>query len=329
MPKTVRFHETGGPEVLKIEEMPVIEPVADEVRLQVEALGLNRAEAAFRSGMYLEAPRLPARIGYEAAGVIDAVGSEVTDLKVGDRVSSIPGFSMNRYGVYAESAVLPARCVARYPGSMPVVEGTAIWMQYLTAWGGLVRIGHLAAGDAVVITAASSSVGLAAIQICNMLGATAIATTRHADKKQSLLGHGAAHVIVTEEEDLVARVMAITDGVGADITFDPITGPFLGLMAGAAKKGGLVIAYGSLHQGITEFPLFAAAGKALTIRAYTLFEFSQDPGLLAPGKKFVMDGLESGALKPVIDRTFPFDQIVAAHEYLESNRQMGKIVVTV
>lgn len=329
MPRIVRFHETGGPEVLKIEDMPSVEPTGNEVRIKVEAMGLNRAEIGFRYGKYLEAPELPARIGYEASGIVDAMGPDVSGFNIGDRVSTIPGFSMNQYGVYGEEALAPAHAVAHYPDSLSAVEGTAIWMPYLTAWGALVRIANISAGDNVVITAASSSVGIAAIQICNMLGATAIATTRYSAKKQSLTEQGAHHVIASEEEDLVARVMQITDGAGATMSFDPIGGPFVGLMVGAASKGGLLIEYGGLHQGPTELPLLPVALKGLSIRGYTLFEFTHDAEKLAPGKKFVIDGLMSGALKPVIDRTFTLEQIVDAHQHMESNEQLGKIVVTV
>ena len=149
----------------------------------------------FRQGHYLEHPVLPSRLGYEAAGIIDAIGPGTSGLKIGDRVSTIPSFSIGTYGVYGESAVVPASAVARYPENLSPVEGTAIWMQYLTAFGALIEFGHLQKGDTVLITAASSSVGLAAIQITKSVGATAIAITRGADKKSFLIEKiGRAHV---------------------------------------------------------------------------------------------------------------------------------------
>ena len=108
MPKIVRFYETGGPEVLKLEELPLTEPGKGEVRIKVEAIGLNRAEVMFRKGQYLETPQLPSRLGYEAAGLIDAIGPDVTEFQIGDRVSTIPSFPMGQYGVYGESAIVPA-----------------------------------------------------------------------------------------------------------------------------------------------------------------------------------------------------------------------------
>jgi len=329
MPKIVRFYEAGGPEVLKLEELPLVEPGAGEVRLKVEAIGLNRAEIMFRQGQYLENPVFPSRVGYEAAGIVDAVGPGSSGAKFGDRVSTIPSFSMGTYGVYGESAVVPAYAVAHYPENRSPVEGAAIWMQYLTAFGALVEFGHLNKDDSVLITAASSSVGLAAIQIAKSVGALAIVATRGPGKKSFLADVGADHVIVTDEEDLVERAMDITSGKGVSMVFDPVAGPLLGKLAEAAASGATIFEYGALSPSPTTFPLFPVLGKGLTVRGYTLFEIIRTPERLVRGKEFVYSGLVSGALKPIIDRTFPLESIVDAHRYMESNQQKGKIVVTV
>ena len=329
MPKIVRFHETGGAEVLKLEDLPLAEPGEGEVRLKVEAIGLNRADVMFRQGQYLENPELPSRLGYEAAGTVDALGPGTSDIHIGDRVSTIPAFSMGKYGVYGESAIVPVYAVARYPNNLSAVEGAAIWMQYLTAFGALIEFGQLKKDDSVLITAASSSVGLAAIQITKAAGALAIATTRGAGKKQFLLDAGADHVIVTDEEDLAETVMAITSGKGASIIFDAVAGPLLEMLADAAAAGATIFEYGALSPAPTVFPLFTALKKGLVIRGYTLFEIVNDKERLARGKQYVYDGLESGALSPFIDRTFTLDAIADAHRYMESNAQKGKIVVTV
>jgi len=329
MPKIVRFHETGAAEVLKLEEVPVSEPGKGEIRLKVEAFGLNRAEVMFRQGLYLEGAVFPSRLGYEAAGIVDAIGPEVGDIQIGDRVSTIPSFSIGKYGVYGESAIVPAHAAASYPDRLSAVEGAAIWMQYMTAFGALVEYGQLERGDAVLITAASSSVGLAAIQIVKSCGAVAVAATRGESKKGALLEAGADHVIVTDNEDVAARMKDITGGHGAAIIFDPVAGPLLEKLADAAAQGGVIFQYGALSLAPTPFPLFQAIGKGLSVRGYTLFEIASDPEKLARGKKFIYDGLSSGALKPIIARTFPIDEIVAAHRFMESNQQIGKIVVTV
>jgi NADPH2:quinone reductase len=329
MPKIVRFHETGEADVLRIEELPRAEPGKGEVRLKVEAIGLNRAEIMFRRGQYLEHPQLPSRIGYEAAGVVDALGPGVSSVQIGDRVSTIPSFSVGRYGVYGESAIVPAYAVARYPESFSAIQGAAIWMQYMTAYGALIDIGQLKAEDAILITAASSSVGVAAIQIANSVGALTVATTRGPDKRQFLLDNGANHVIVTDEEDITAQMKEANAGKGADIIFDPVSGPFLEKLAGAAAPGAKIFEYGALSMAPTPFPLFEALSKGLTVRGYTLFEIVKNPNKLDAGKQFIYNGLKKGTLKPVIDSTFALDDIIAAHRHMESNRQKGKIVVTV
>ncbi len=329
MPKIVRFHETGDADVLKLEDLPLTEPAEGEVRLKVEAIGINRAEVMFRRGQYLEEPQLPSRLGYEASGVVDAVGPGVKGIQVGDRVSTIPCFSIGKYGVYGESAIVPDYAAVRFPENLTAIEGAAIWMQYFTAYGALVEYGHLKKEDTVLITAASSSVGLAAIQITKAAGATAIATTRGADKKPFLLDAGADHVIVTDQEDLSARVMSISSEKGARLVFDPVAGPFLEKLADAAAPGAIIFVYGALFPEVTPFPLFPALAKGLTIRGYTLFEIAQDAGKRARGVKYISERLQSGALKPVVDRTFPLADIAEAHRYMESNQQKGKIVVTV
>jgi NADPH:quinone reductase-like Zn-dependent oxidoreductase len=170
--------------------------------LKIDAIGLNRAEVMFSNGAYLETPAFPAHLGGEAAGIVDKVGAGVTGLKPGGRVSTVPSFSMSSHGVYGEEAVVPAHAVARNPAKLSAAEGASIWTQYLTVWGALVHYGKVRAEQDVLITAASSSVGLAAIEVTRLLGARAIAVTRAPAKKKALLEAGAAHVIASAEEDL-------------------------------------------------------------------------------------------------------------------------------
>jgi len=327
--KIVRFHQTGGPDVLQLDELPVPEPAAGEVRLRVKAIGLNRAEVMFRMGRYLVEPKLPSKLGYEASGVVEAVGPDVDRDWIGKTVSTVPAFPANEYGVYGEVAIVPVYAIAAYPNRLSFEEGTSIWMQYLTAYGALVEQGHLAKGDFVLITAASSSVGLAAIEIAKAEGAIAIATTRTSRKKAELLALGAAHAIATGEEDLAARVNEITGGKGARMVFDPVGGKGLEALASAASPGGIIFEYGALAAEPTPFPLFAALQKHLTIKGYTLFEVVAIPAVLQKAKQYVFDRLASGEFKPRIDKTFPLAEIVEAHRYMESNAQIGKIVVTI
>ena len=329
MAKIVRFHEVGGPEVLKIEEIEVPPPGRGEVQIAVKALGLNRAESMFRSGHYLEDPKLPARLGYEAAGTVAATGPGVEGFKVGDAVSTIPAFSLNAYGLYGELANAPARAVTHHPASLSWEEASAVWTQYVTAYGALIDIADLKAGETVLIPAASSSVGLAAIQIANLVGAIPVALTRGASKRDELLKAGAAHVVVTEDQDLVAEVKRITNGAGARVVFDPVGGPTFDKLVQATAKLGTLFLYGALSTEPTPLPLFGVLGQWLTIRGYVMMEITGDPARLARAVRFINDGLADGRLRPIIAKTFPLDQIVDAHRYLESNQQFGKVVVTV
>lgn len=328
MTRVIRFHLLGGPEVLRIDDIDMLAPREGEVRIRVKALGLNRAEALLRSGTYIETAVLPSGLGLEAAGIVESVGEGVTEFAVGDAVSVVPPRSMIRWPAYGELATFPANHVVRHPPSLSWEEAAAVWMQYLTAYGALIDIARLSRGDFVVITAASSSVGIAAIQIANMVGATAIAVTRTSAKREALLETGAAHVIASAEEDLGARLAEIAGLEGVRVVFDPIGGPNFEPLTAAMSRGGILIEYGALSPDPTPFPIFAVLAKSLTLRGYLVHEISADPDRLEAAKAFIVKGLAAGALKPVIARTFPFERIVEAHRFLELNEQFGKIVVT-
>lgn len=327
--RIVRFHKAGGPEVLQVEELPMPEPGAGEVRLRVKAIGLNRAEVMFRNDQYLYRPSFPSKLGYEASGIVEAIGPGVEASLIGKTMSSVPAFAANAYGVYGEVAILPAGALAAFPSKLSYVEGTSIWMQYITPYGALVHHGHITKGDYVLITAASSSVGIAAIEIAKAEGAVSIATTRTPKKKEELLLAGADHVIVTEEEDLVTRVKEITGDKGARIVFDPIGGPGLESLAQAAARTGTIFVYGALSPEPTPYPLFAALMKSLKFQGYTLFELTENASLLRQATEYVYERIESGQFSPRIDRIFALSEIVDAHRYMEQNQQIGKIVVAV
>lgn len=328
MTRVVRFHETGGPEVLKVEDIAVRAPGEGEVRVRVEAIGLNRAEAMFRSGMYLEAPVFPSTNGYEASAIVAEPGPGVSGFKAGDEVSVIPAFPLTKYGVYADEAIVPVHAVFKRPAGLSAIEAATVWMAYLTVYGALVDIAQMRKGDAVIITAASSSVGIAAIQSVNHLGGISIAATRTRAKADELKKQGAQHVIVTDEEDLAARVMEMTGGKGARVAFDPAAGPMIVKLAEAMAPGGMIIEYGALSPEPTPFPLFPVLAKGLSIRGYTLFEFLPVREKVEAAAKFIYGGFASGAFKPLVSKVFELGDIVEAHRYLEGNTQLGKVVVT-
>jgi NADPH:quinone reductase-like Zn-dependent oxidoreductase len=329
MTKTVRFYKAGGPEVLKLVDVEVPRPGKNEVRIRVKAIGLNRAEAMYRSGGYIHQPVFPAQLGYEAAGEIEAVGEGVKEFAPGDKVSVVPAFHFKDYGMCGESVLAPARAVVKHPESLSWEEAAATWMQFVTAWGALIDIAKLSKGDAIVIPAASSSVGLAAIQTALSVGARPIALTRTGKKVAELIEAGATHVIASEEQDLVREILNLTDGKGARVVFDPVGGPDFAKLAQATKTNGIIFLYGLLSSLPAPFPTFEVLGRHLTIRGYELFEVTTDDQQLANAKRFIVDGLASGVLRPRVGKTFPLSQIVEAHRYMEANAQIGKIVVTV
>jgi len=325
--RVVRIHRTGGPEVLSLEQLAAGEPAPGEARVRIEAIGLNRSEAGFRSGLYLVQPKLPALMGYEACGVIEALGDGVTGFALGQRVCVLPNFRLGDYGVYADRAIVPARSLVATPPHLSSIEAAALWMQYFTAYG-IVQAGHATLGDYVLIPAASSSVGLAAIQLANWIGAEPIAMTRTSAKADALRAHGARHVIASSEVDVIAEVMRITGGRGAKVVFDPVGGPFVETLAKSMADEGILIIYGSLSNQPTPYPHWTAAIKGLSLRGWVVGQVWNHPQRFERVKDLILRGLAGGQLKPVIARTFRLDDIVEAHRYLESNQQFGKIVVT-
>jgi NADPH:quinone reductase-like Zn-dependent oxidoreductase len=332
--KVIRFYEEGGPDELRIDTVDVPEPGPDEVRVRVAAIGLNRAELHYRTGNYYHRPaRFPAILGYEAAGTVDALGPGVEGLAVGDAVSVVPSFSMTEYGVYAERPIVPVRSIVRRPQGQTAEAGAALWMAGLTAYGGLIEAGGLRAGDTVLITAATGSIGIAAIQVANRIGAHVIATTRDEKKRERLLAAGAEHVIVTREENLVERVRSITGGRGAELVFDAVAGPGVVDLATVTAKDGKLVLYGFLDQkaeagafGKTVTPL-PLTNWSSSMRWFAALEMTPDTRRRAT--QFVLSGMKSGALSPVLDRVFPFEEMASAHRYMEQGGQFGKVLVRV
>ncbi|MDT7789645.1 MAG: hypothetical protein QOF58_8064, partial [Pseudonocardiales bacterium] len=318
----------GGPDVLTLREVEVGDPGPGEVRIRVDAIGLNRAEIMFREGAYFEQPVFPSTLGYEAAGAVEAVGEGVAHVAEGDPIAVVPSFSLTSYGTYGDHVIVPASAVFSRPANTSAVQAAAVWMAYITAYGPLFESGEVRPGDHVLITAAASSVGLAAIQVARHIGAIPIATTRDASKSQRLLEAGAAEVIVTAEEDLPTRVKEITGGEGVRLAFDPVAGPGVDTIAQAIAPDGYLVVYGGLDPRPTPLPN-ASSYPRLTSRTYTMHSITWDPERLRRAVAFVNAGLATGSFTPVVDRTFDLTEIVEAHRYMEASNHIGKIVVTV
>lgn len=328
MVKVVRFYEFGGPEVLRLEDHDPETPGPGEVLIDVEAIGLNRSEVNFRRDRYFDhAQSLPAGLGYEGAGRVRAAGADVDGWLPGDAVSVIPLFKQSRYPMYGEQAIVPAKSLVARPSSVSAVTGAAMWMPYLTAYGALVDIGRLRAGDHVIISAASTSVGLAAIQVAVRAGAVPVALTQDPTQRQRLLDAGAAHVLVAEHDDTTTSILDLTRGKGAEMVFDAVAGPGVEALAAATAQDGVIFIHGGLSGQPTPLPGLSDMRPIFT-RPYMVFEITGNTERLARAQRYVTTGITSGALTPTIDSIFELDDIVEAHRRLESGTQFGKIVVT-
>ena len=330
MAKVVQFHEKGGPEVLQIKEVALSPVAKNDVRFRVHAIGLNRAESMYRKGAYLQDYTWPSRIGYEASGVVEAVGRNVAGFAPGDAVSVVPGsVNMASYGTYGEVADIPANHLTLNPDWLLHTDAAAAWIQYVTAYVGIVEIAKLKAGETVMINAPSSSIGIAAIQVANMVGARPVAITTSPEKSNVLLGLGAVAVFSPTDVELPTKIGHLSGGFGARVIFDAVGGPGAALLQTAASVGAVHVIYGSLSDKNTEMSATTVYAKRLTIRGFQLFEATDDLSRRQAAIDFILSGLKSGALKPVIAKMFPLARIVESHRYLESNQQIGKIVVTV
>ncbi|MFF1381578.1 zinc-dependent alcohol dehydrogenase family protein [Streptomyces sp. NPDC058308] len=323
--RTVLFDETGGPDVLRVEEVPLPAPGPGEVLVRVEALGLNRAEALFRAGAYYYQPALPgSRLGYEAAGTVEAVGPGVSAHSPGDAVLTGPGIEMSAQGVYADRVVLPATAVVARPAGLDAVTGAATWLTYSTAYGGMLETGGLRPGDHVVVTAASSGVGVAALQTAARIGAVPIAVTRTGEKRRQLLDNGAALVVASDTDDVVKEVRRFTGDKGAELIFDAVGGPGLAELARSATTTGTVVVYGSLDRRLMAVPL----NWPMTVHGYANTHLSSTPEGLRRINAFIASGLRDGTFRPVVGEVFEgLESIRDAHRLMESNEHVGKIVV--
>lgn len=329
MANVYRFHQLGGPAVLQLDQIELQHPAADEVQIRIKAIGLNRADIMFRNDEYIVKAALPSRLGYEASGEVIGIGENVKHFSVGDGVFVLPPDDLSRYGTYADAMNIPQEYLVHKPANLSWEEASSVWMQYLTAWGGVISAARAKKNDYILITAASSSVGIAAIQIARQAGAIPVAVTLSSDKKSTLLEMGAAHVIATDEEDLLTALTAITGPEGLACAFDAVGGPQVMKIAQALGKFGRLVLHGALSPEPTPFPLKLAIRKSLSVEGYLFAEVLRDPERREEAKRFILNGLVSGKLTPCIDAIFPFEKMKEAQIYLEHNRRFGKVVVTV
>jgi NADPH:quinone reductase-like Zn-dependent oxidoreductase len=211
------------------------------------------------------------------------------------------------------------------PAGLDAIGAAALWVAYSTAYGALVEKAGMRPGDHVLINAASSTVGLAALQVANQVGAVPLAVTRHAARREALLAAGAAEGLVTHGEDVVEAANRLTRGAGADVVLDLVRGPGLADLARAAGRGRTVVTAGWMDDRPASFP----TGWPVTVISYASFEHTTDPAAARRIAAYLGAGLRTGALRPTVDRVFRLDEVVEAHRYVEEGRQAGKVVLTV
>ena len=337
--RVVRFHQNGGPEVLKIEELLLLEPKGSEIRMRVHAIALSRIDVLWREGSYFEEPVWPAMIGYDAAGVVESVGPEVKTLTVGDRVSTFPAVSLLDYTAHGEAIIYPEDALLVYPRNLSSEQAAAANSGLLAAYFALAELAGVRPNRYVVITAASSSMGIAAIQVAKALGAKTVAVTRSEMKRQHLITAGADHVAIAGVDDVQEAVLEITGGRGPDVVYDGVGGPGLEELVWVTRRLRHVIVYGCLGamEDMTPLPLGACFLRGLNLHiSYKIFDFTGHSRLGIPpnleaiqrAKRFVFDGLASNRFKPKIDRIFAgLEEYAAAHQYMSTNAQIGKIIV--
>lgn len=337
--QTVTFSRTGPIEVLTLQELPIPEPAAHEVLVKIESVGLNRADSLYREGRYFIKPfddadsviEKSSRVGFEGAGKVVSAPKN-SGFSAGEQVGVVPlQFNVKQHGCLAQYGVYPTSSLVRTPKGIGADVAGGIWMPYLTAWGGLVTDGGLvaevAAGKVVVITAASSSVGTAAIQLASKLGATVIATTTSEQKVAELISYGAHHVINMKTDDYVERIREITSGRGSDLVFDAVAGPAMRYLVQGSARGSKIIVQGLLDRRPMEIHAGVLMKRLLTLKGFTLDLLLENRVEFQKAVAGLTSLFEAREISPVIAQKFPMSHFADAFALLESNQHTGKIII--
>ena len=321
MAKGIRFYETGGPEVLQWEELEVGEPGPGEVRVRHHAVGLNFADTYFRTGLY-PAP-LPAGMGVEAAGVIEAVGPDVTGFAEGDRVT----YTGSPLGAYSTERVMAVAPLIKLPDTIPFETAAAMTMRGLTSAYLLRRIAHLEAGDTVLLHAAAGGVGLIVSQWARELGINVIGSVSTDEKAEVARANGCAHTIIYTREDVATRVREITDGKGVPVVYDSI-GPktFQSSLDSLARRG-LLVCFGTASGPVPPIDAMQLAIKgSLFVTRPALADYIADEAERAALSGELFDLVGSGRITVQVNQRYALDDAVRAHQDLESGRSIGSSV---
>ncbi|HUL60181.1 MAG TPA: medium chain dehydrogenase/reductase family protein [Anaeromyxobacteraceae bacterium] len=328
----------GGPEVLEVRESPDPAPGAGEVRIRVRAAGLNFAEVMARLGLYPDAPKPPCVVGYEAAGVVDALGTGVERPAVGARV-----LAMIRFGGHADTVVAPAAAVLEIPDGKSFEEAAALPVNYATAWLMIFRTASVRAGERVLVHMAAGGVGIAALQLLRTIPDTVAFGTASASKHGALREEGCAHPIDYRTRDYAEEVRALTRGEGVDVVLDPLGGKDWRIGYDLLRAGGRLVAYGFanaargerrsfLHVareafGIPRFNPLKMMGQNRGVAGFNLGHLWNRPDLLRPAMEALAALWREGRIRPRVDSTFPLERAADAHRRIQDRKNVGKVVL--
>jgi putative PIG3 family NAD(P)H quinone oxidoreductase len=323
--KAIVARQPGGADVLEMVDLPIPEPSPGEVRLKVRASAVNRADILQRQGRYPMPPGADPVLGLEAAGTIDAIGEGVSGWTIGDRAMALLA-----HGGYAEYVAVPAGQVLPVPGNLDWILAAAVPEVFLTAWQALGRQTPARDDDWVLVHAAASGVGTAALQIARELGAQTIATTRSPEKAEQIV-HLADHVVVPAGVDFADRVMALTDGHGADVVIDLVGAAYWAENLRALALDGAIALIGLVGGARTDLDLRAVLTRRATIVGSTLRARSvaQKSELVASFAAWGLPRLADGRLRPVVHDMVPLVRVADAHDEVERDNSVGKVVLAI
>lgn len=326
MAQVVRFYQTGGPEVLRFEEVEVGDPGPGEVRLRHVAVGLNYADTYFRNGTY-PIP-MPNGIGVEAAGVVEAIGEGVSNVVVGDRVT-YTGF-INTLGAYSTERLIPAAPLIKLPESISFETAAAMTMRGLTSAYLMRRIYDFKAGDSILLHAAAGGVGLIVSQWARLQGLKVIGTVSSEAKAELARAHGCDHVINYSHEDVASRVRELTDGVGVNVVFDSVGKNTFEGSLDSLKRRGLLVCVGTASGPIPPFnPAQLAVKGSLFITRPALADYIADPTEKADLAGEIFDLVGSGKIKIEINQHYRLQDAVQAHRDLEARKTTGSSIFVI
>jgi NADPH2:quinone reductase len=322
--KAIRINETGGPEVMHLEEIPTPAPKAGQALIKVEAAGINFADLAQRQGAYLTRTRTPMTMGAEFAGTVAALGPGVTTPAVGTRVASVGE------GAYAEYAIAQAGSLIPIPPNLDFVHAAAFPVQAITAYQLLRESAHLQPGESVLVHAAAGGVGTLAVQLAKLMGAGTVVGTASNPEKLALVRRLGADVAINyTEPDWVEQVKQATSGKGTDIILEMIGGSISEQSLQCLAPFGRMVIFGATSGQIAQFTGIQLMYKNQSIIGYWLTSRLQHPDRIATAALELMQYLASGKLEIVVGQTYPLAEAEQAHRAIADRQTMGKVVLLV